>query len=77
MSVKRPKIPNHIARQYPRGVKGFKSEKRGLVRLMLSDVKDMRCGCAYFPEGGSDLVDSIQKQIEELKRLLTVKVWGK
>lgn len=57
-------------------VREWKSRKRKQIREVIKAIKKMRLGCAFFPNGKTE-IDELEEKAEQLKRVLSVDNWGR
>lgn len=54
----------------------FRKTKRAEVKQLVKALNDVRFGCAYIP-GAQSAINTLAQASEELKRLVSVKEWGR
>ena len=76
-TAKRTRIPQYVAKQYEGGARGFKKAKREQLKALNRAYGDLRVGCVFFPVGGGEEMDAIEKHLDRLGELLCEKAWGR
>lgn len=69
------RIPKHVVAVYG-SAHAFRAEKRKQVRAAIKAVDALRMGCAFFPCTERP-VEAAALALENIRRSLTVKEWGK
>lgn len=66
-------LPDDVRRRYG-GSRGFRRAKRKALRNLITALRELRLGCAYFPNGGQS-VARIDYEVKILERELSEKNW--
>lgn len=70
-------VPAYVRVQYEGGARGFKSAKRRALAKARAALKELRAGCAFFPDDGGRNVYAAAAALEAVQKQISIARWGR